>query len=320
MKIRTLLLIPALGATLLLAACSGDDYSGDNDESAGANSASRDSASPGQSLLDNTGLTSESGKSASSAAPSGGDGGDDALPSSSEYDRKIVFTAKLSLEAGEVAGAFDRAASLVRSNGGYLQRSSFSNAADEVDRTASLTIRVPVQNYESLLASLRTLEGGRVLDEGSESTEVTEQYTDLQSRLRNLQSTESQYLLLLKEAKTIQEILTVQDRLSGVRSQIEQIQGRLKVLDSLTEFATIEVRIYPVAAKLQEPSGGLKLSEVWAESWEQSVEVARYVAAGAMIGVVALAWLIVPIGILVFVVRRANRHRPTPPVTPEPAA
>ncbi len=228
----------------------------------------------------------------------------------------------MSLEAGDVSKAFNEASALARSSGGYLERSSFANAAEEKDRTASLTIRVPVQNYESLIANLRGIEGVRVLTEGSKSTEVTEQYTDLQSRLRNLQSTEQQYLALLKEAKTIQEILTVQDRLSGIRSQIEQIQGRLKVLDSLTEFATVDLSIAPVFAKAKAPAGGgLKLTEVWTESWATSLEAARYVAAAGMVAVVALAWLAIPLGILFVAARRFRRAAPpVAPATPEPTA
>lgn len=322
MRIRNLALVATLGLAATLAGCGGGDndaYSDDDDDGGaragqGVNlysaSQSGDAAAPADKV----------GGGAEALAP--GDGEGEPLPSSAEFDRKIIFNATMSLEAGDVSKAFNEASALARSSGGYLERSSFANAAEEKDRTASLTIRVPVQNYESLIANLRGIEGVRVLTEGSKSTEVTEQYTDLQSRLRNLQSTEQQYLALLKEAKTIQEILTVQDRLSGVRSQIEQIQGRLKVLDSLTEFATVDLSITPVVAKAEKPSsGGLKLTEVWTESWATSLEVARYVAAAGMVAVVAFAWLAVPLA-LVFVAARRFR-RPAAPVattTPEPSA
>jgi hypothetical protein len=313
----------ALAATMALAttlaACGGSDndtLSGDDDDGGitgqGANYSTGEKGGDGA-LAD---------RCAAGAAEAPAGDGDDTLPSSAEFDRKIIFNATMSLEAGDVSKAFNEASSLARSSGGYLERSSFANAAEEKDRTASLTIRVPVQNYETLIANLRGIEGVRVLTEGSKSTEVTEQYTDLQSRLRNLQSTEQQYLALLKEAKTIQEILTVQDRLSGVRSQIEQIQGRLKVLDSLTEFATVDLSIAPVVAKVEAPSGGgLKLTEVWTESWATSLEAARYVAAAGMVAVVALAWLALPLGLLAFGARRLRRAAPQAvPTTPEPSA
>ena len=321
MRIRNLALVATMGLAAMFAACSGGGdndtglYGDDDDGGTAAQGANYSASQPGEPAA----LTDKAAGGAE-APTTGGDG--EPLPSSAEFDRKIIFNATMSLEAGDVSKAFNEASALARSSGGYLERSSFANAAEEKDRTASLTIRVPVQNYESLIANLRGIEGVRVLTEGSKSTEVTEQYTDLQSRLRNLQSTEQQYLALLKEAKTIQEILTVQDRLSGVRSQIEQIQGRLKVLDSLTEFATVDLSITPVVAKAQAPSsGGLKLTEVWTESWATSLEVARYVAAAGMVAVVAFAWLVIPLA-LVFVVARRFR-RPAAPVattTPEPSA
>lgn len=321
MRIRTLALGASLGLAAMLAACGGgdnDSFGGDDDGggTAGQGADLYSASQPG----DAAALTDKAAGGAE-APSTGGDEGEP-LPSSAEFDRKIIFNATMSLEAGDVSKAFNEASALARSSGGYLERSSFANAAEEKDRTASLTIRVPVQNYESLIANLRGIEGVRVLTEGSKSTEVTEQYTDLQSRLRNLQSTEQQYLALLKEAKTIQEILTVQDRLSGVRSQIEQIQGRLKVLDSLTEFATVDLTISPVFAKVEEPSsGGLKLTEVWTESWATSLEAARYVAAAGMVAVVAIAWLVIPLG-LVFLAARRFRRPATPVVTttPEPSA
>jgi len=317
MRIRYIALVATLGLAATLAGCGGDDtdsFGSDDDGGAPARGANAYSESQpeGVALTDKVGAAE---------VPSTG-GGDDTLPSSAEFDRKIIFNATMSLEAGDVSKAFNEASALARSSGGYLERSSFANAAEEKDRTASLTIRVPVQNYESLIANLRGIEGVRVLTEGSKSTEVTEQYTDLQSRLRNLQSTEQQYLALLKEAKTIQEILTVQDRLSGIRSQIEQIQGRLKVLDSLTEFATVDLSIAPVFAKAKAPAGGgLKLTEVWTESWATSLEAARYVAAAGMVAVVALAWLAIPLGILFVAARRFRRAAPpVAPATPEPTA
>ena len=322
MRIRNLALVATLGLAATLAACGGGDndigpYGDDDDGGSTEQGANLYSASQAG---DAAALTDKSAGGAEALAPGAGEG--EPLPSSAEFDRKIIFNATMSLEAGDVSKAFSEASALARSSGGYLERSSFANAAEEKDRSASLTIRVPVQNYESLIANLRGIEGVRVLTEGSKSTEVTEQYTDLQSRLRNLQSTEQQYLALLKEAKTIQEILTVQDRLSSVRSQIEQIQGRLKVLDSLTEFATVDLSIAPVIAKANAPSGGgLKLTEVWTESWATSLEAARYVAAAGMVAVVAFAWLAIPLG-LVFVAARRFR-RAAPPVattTPEPSA
>lgn len=285
-----------LAIALALGAC-GDD---DDDDSGGFVAEDQDAGSA----------------AATPAAPASGEAipggtGDEPLEAQ-QSGRKIIFTANLSVRSEDVGRSFNDAAALARSHGGYIEKSQYTNDGENsLNRSAAVTIRVPTQNYDSLVASLRGMAGVTVDTEGSNSKEVTEEYTDLQSRQRNLERTEQQYLVLLDQAKSIQEILTVQDRLSGVRSQIEQIQGRLKVLDDLADFATVNVSIAPVIAKVEEPSGGWKLSQVFVESWQGSVEVARYAAAAAIVALVAVAWLGVPAVLVYLVARRVRRGHGT---------
>jgi hypothetical protein len=289
------------GLALTFAAC-GDD---DDDSSRGRN----DFGSMGES----SGGQAEAPSTGSADTDRGGAGSDGGSPTLAQLDRKIIFTATMTLAAEDVGGAFNGATLLARTNGGYVESSSFSNAAEPERRTATLTIRVPVQNYDALLGSLRSMSGVTVESEGSNSTEVTEQYTDLSSRMRNLERTEEQYLALLDRATSINDILTVQDRLTDVRSQIEQIQGRLQVLDNMTDFATVAMTFTPVFAKAEEPKsgGGPQLAEVWERSWERSLEVARYVAAAGVVAVVAMAWLIVPLALVLIASRRFRRPATT---------
>lgn len=310
-----LLFAGVLAAALALGACGDDDdtgTSGDDDDRGGSGEFANPYNQYSQSAAATPGAPASGGVALEGPASTGA--GDE--PLAADTSRKIIFTATLSLRSDDVGRSFSEASSLARSNGGYVEKSQYANdPADNTKRSANLTIRVPVQNYDGLVASLRTMAGVTVETEGSNSNEVTEQYTDLQSRLRNLERTEQQYLLLLKEAKTIAEILTVQDRLSNVRSQIEQIQGRLNVLDALTDFATINLSVSPVIAKAEEKNDGWKLSEVFGESWEASLEVARYVAGGFIVLFVAGIWLVIPAALAIFGARRfRKRSEPAPPL------
>lgn len=303
MNRRPFLVALAGGLALLAAACGGG--AGDDDDdgrfATGDGFAGAATSAPGGNNMGVAPQASDRDDS-SSEATGGGGGSTSAL---GQLDRKIIFTAEMRLTAEDVGGAFNRASTLARANGGYIGSSSFSNPSEPDRRSANLTIRVPVANYESLLASLRGMDGVTVHSEGSNSTEVTEQYTDLSSRLRNLERTEQQYLDLLAKATTIDDILTVQDRLSGVREQIEQIQGRLNVLDDMTDFATIDITLSPVAARAEEPkSGPPSLAEAWESSWERSLEIARYAAAAGVVIAVTAAWLIVPLALVIIVGRR----------------
>ncbi|MEP7215509.1 MAG: DUF4349 domain-containing protein [Anaerolineaceae bacterium] len=246
-------------------------------------------------------------------ANTGGSGG---LPASTtDFARKVIISATMSLNVKDVPVAFAEASRLARAAGGYVEKSSFINVTENKDapqRTASITLRIPAAQYEATLTALRTIDGAKVQSEGSKSSEVTEQYTDLQSRLRNLERTEGQYLKLLDQAKTIPEILQLQDRLDTVRGQIEQIQGRLKVLDQLVDFTTIDVAMAPFPIAAAGTGDSTSLRHVFATAWEQSVATAGYVAAFAIYAGVALIWLALPVGVVLLVYRHSTR-KATPP-------
>lgn len=290
------------GLALTVIACGGDYAAGDDDDG-GADSAE---ARTGVSALAPSTGEGASDTSGAATDPNGyaGDG-----QSLAQMDRKIIFTADMTFSAEDVGASFNQASILARTNGGYIESSSFTGGTDPERRSAMLTVRVPVENYENLLASLRGMSGVTVEGEGSNSSEVTEQYTDLSSRMRNLERTETVYLDLLAKATTIEDILTVQDRLAGVREQIEQIQGRLNVLDNMTDYATVAMTFRPFVAAVEEPeSGGApSLASVWETSWERSLEVAGYVAAAGVVVVVATAWLIVPVALVLLAARRFRK-------------
>ena len=111
---------------------------------------------------------------------------------------------------------------------------------DELKR-GNITIRVTSAN-DSFTKAQAEIDGlGKVTSKKISGQDVTEEYVDLQSRLRNAEAQEAQMLELMKRAQTIEEILTVQSRLADIQSQIEQIKGRMKYMESRTDFATITV-------------------------------------------------------------------------------
>jgi hypothetical protein len=136
---------------------------------------------------------------------------------------------------------------------------------------------------------------------------VTEEFTDLQARQRNLQATEQRYLELLNKAASIDEILTVQDRLNGVRLEIEQVTGRINVLNNLTDFASITVQLSLPPATVQADSQNWA-QKAWHASWETSKDAMVVFGTLAIVGSVLLAWLAVPATILLVLWRLFGRR------------
>ena len=255
------------------------------------------------------------------ASTSGGSaGGSGAAPGAlpPTLDRKIIQTATLEITTDEVSKKFEDVGNIAAASGGFIASSSFGNAGEK--QTASITIRVPGENYQRALNELRKL--GDVKAEQSSANDVTEEYTDLQSRLRNLKATEEQYVQFLLRAQSINEVLTVQDRLNVTRSEIEQVQGRINLVEHQIDLATITVHLDPpVIAKTDKPETNGKSGplEVARDSFQASLDVLLGIATVAL-AVAAFSWWIVPLALAGAVLLRRQlrgmrERQPVPPAS-----
>jgi len=167
----------------------------------------------------------------------------EALPSPEE-DRMIVRNGDMSLVVEDVVDARDEIARLAISFDGYVVSSQISG--EEQDMRGWISIRVPDEKFGQCLIELRDL-AARVTSESTSSQDVTEEYVDLQSRLKNAEATESQYLALLEKAINVEDLLKIYDSLSRVRGDIEQIKGRMQYLERTSSMSLISVSLKPVA-------------------------------------------------------------------------
>lgn len=169
-----------------------------------------------------------------------------------------------------------------------------------------ITIRVPAARFEAALNELRTL--GKVTGDVVSSQDVTEEFVDLESRLRHLRAQEAILLRLMGQAKTISDTLVVQQQLSQVQLQIEEITGRLRVLRSMTDLSTINVHLAEPGAILPPEGPGPSFGK----AWDTAVEGLVRIGTTAMI---AAAWLapFLALAVLVLAGRRL-RTRPAPTV------
>jgi len=165
-----------------------------------------------------------------------------ALPAAEE--RMIVRTGNISLVVEDVVNARDDIAQLAVRLGGYVVSSQISG--EEQEMRGWISIRVPDEKFEPALAELRNL-SVRVTSEGTDSRDITEEYIDLKSRLKNAEATENQYLALLEKATDVEDILRIYESLSRVRREIEQITGQMQYLERTSAMSLISVNLEPVA-------------------------------------------------------------------------
>jgi hypothetical protein len=271
---RQLRLIPFLAAALiLLTACGGQ-----------AASAPMPAAMATQAPASEAAAERDAGAAASlEGAPAGGV--DNSAPQQPASQRLVIKNATVSLQVDDVAAAEAQLRARAEQLGGYVV--SVQTSGSDQYMASTVTFRVPAARFEDALAGVEGL-ARKVLSRSVSGDDVTEEFVDLESRLRNLEATRDRLLDLLGKATRVEDALQVNQALTDVQGQIEQIQGRMKYLRDSAAFSTITADLQPVPAPpaLIEPDG-----------W-QPLRVAQQALAGlisfgqglASLAIVLLVW------------------------------
>ncbi len=252
--------------------------------------------------VDDAGAAAPAVKQAGGNAQPAGDLGAKTAPA----DRKIIYSAKLDLIVKDLDASTKSVEAKLAQHAGRLVRSEVRSDTG-ARRTATFTLEVPVDKFRGLVASLKEL--GIPERDGVDSQDVTEEYVDVQARLKNLRQQEDKLNELLKERRKeekLEDVIRVGDRIGEVRQQIERVEGRMKYLETRAAFSTVtltlrEIKDYqPPTA----PTFGDRVARTFGGSWDALVTFGE----GVALFVVAISvWLplIIPLGIAtVWVLRR----------------
>ena len=161
-------------------------------------------------------------------------------------DRKIIRQAELVVELDSPTEAQRRLAALAESEGGYVvtTESQSSGAPEAAGLTVNIVIRVPASKFNVVIEGIQSL-GGSIKQRRITGQDVTEEYIDLDARMRTQKALEAQFLEIMKTARKVSEALEVQTQIAAVRTEIERMEGRRRFLDSQTAFSTITVTLRP---------------------------------------------------------------------------
>lgn len=235
-------------------------------------------------------------------------------------DRKIIYTAKLDLVVKGMDEATKAVTEKLAAHGGRLVRSEVRSDSG-ARRTATFTLEVPVEKFRGLVDALK--EVGHAERDAVDSQDVTEEYVDVQARLKNLRQQEDKLGELLKEKRReekLEDIIRVSDRIAEVRGQIERVEGRLKYLDARAAFSTVTLTLRESAdyTPPTAPTFGGRVGRAFNDSWAALVSFGE----GVVLVVVAVSlWLplLIVVGVAgVWALRRAVRVV-TPDQPPPPA-
>ncbi len=167
-------------------------------------------------------------------------------------NRMIVKNSDMRLLVEDTNTAIDRTTQIVGDAGGYIVSSRvwFQEYGGHKLKYASVTLGVPVDEFEKVLSRLRGL-AIEVQDETASGDDVTDQYVDLESQLSTLEATRERVKSFLDEAKNVDEALRINQELANLDAQIEQIKGRMNYLNDRSAFSTITINFEPELPELE---------------------------------------------------------------------
>jgi hypothetical protein len=203
--------------------------------------------------------------------------------------RRIIYTAEIALTVADITGWQRELDRLVAIHRAYLSGNDFGGEPGSA-RTGVWQVRVPVASFQDFLAAVQ--KAGEVQRVKTDSQDVSEEYVDADSRLKNQRVEEQRLLGHLQHSTTqLGDILTVEKEINRVRQEIERIEGRLRYLRNRTEYTTVTLRVEE--RKTFQPSNPT-FAALIGRTWGQSLAGLAAVGQGMVLFLVAVVpWLLV---------------------------
>ncbi len=228
-------------------------------------------------------------------------------------NRKIIRNAELTLEVGAPAEVQRKITSIAESLGGFVVTSEaklrqIGDSKQELE--VNLVIRVPATQFGSALDQIRST-GSRVLQEKMTGQDVTEEFIDLEARIKTQKALELQFLEIMKQASKVPDALEVQRQIAEVRTEIEKLEGRKRFLENRASLSTITVSLQSPNAIVVNTSGfGRHIRQAIADSVEVAIAIVLFLIRFVIVMIPILILVILPGWLLArFVFRRARKMR-----------
>lgn len=164
-----------------------------------------------------------------------------APPPNEVVDRKLIRNGTLEFQTDEVKKTKTEIEKICKELNAYISSESENNLGERLQYNQ--VIRVPANQFDTLLARLEPL-ALKIENKNISTEDVTEQFIDVEARLKTKKELEARYREILKLAKTVEEIVSIESQIANVRSEIESMEGRLNFLKNQIAFSTLHVTYY----------------------------------------------------------------------------
>lgn len=233
-----------------------------------------------------------------------------------EIERVVIMNASLDIVVADPAEAMQAITAMTEEMGGFVVSSSLfktrTSQGLEVPQVR-MTVRVPAKRRNEALGQIKALvehPDEDVLNENVTGEDVTREYTDLKSRLRNQEQAAEQLRSILAEARRTEDVLNVYNELSRVTEQIEVLKGQIQYYEESARLSAVSVNIRSQESVAPLSIGGWKPVGTARDALQALIDAFKFLANAAI-------WVVIfclPIGLLLgipayFIIRGFLRYK-----------
>jgi len=235
--------------------------------------------------------------------------------SAEAFERKIIRNAEITMEVSSTTDTQHRVASIAETNGGFVVTSEAKQREndDPAQRTLDikLVVRVPSPQFGVAFDQIKKL-ASNTPQENVSGQDVTEEFIDLEARIKTQKALELQFLEIMRQAYKVADALEVQRQIADVRTDIEKLEGRKRFLENRASLSTITVNIQtpkPVIA-VTSTGFGHSVREAVSDSIGMASDMVLFFVRFAILMVPILLFIGLPSALVArFLLRRAKRVR-----------
>lgn len=204
----------------------------------------------------------------------------------------LIYNGELLMQVENLPASRDSAMAILRKAGGYI---SGENRRQEDNRNMqTINMRIPAARFDAVMIEMERL-AVRVEQRLVSTEDVTQEFTDNEARMRSRKATEEQYLVLLRRATKVSEMLEVQEQLGRIREEIEVVEGRQRYLRNQLQYSTLNLTLFELTDSPQQARPGFwsRLGDSIADGWDalQSLVLGLVAAWPFVLLIAVLVWL-----------------------------
>lgn len=211
-------------------------------------------------------------------------------------ERKLIKEGHISFETNDLTETAKRIQQAVKKYKAYISSETENNYAESLSRT--VIIRMEAAQFDAFIRDA-TFGVNKFETKNIQVKDVTEEFVDVQARLKTKKELEQRYLLLLKKADKISEILEIEKQLGELRGEIESVEGRLRYLDNQSVYSTLSITYYKTTPK--QVAFGPKFQQGFSNGWQNFTWF--------MVGLINIWPFLLLLLVFVFLVRRWWHNR-----------